>query len=346
VAAISRNGDNRPARLTLALAITLSALAHIIVIALALFLSNYMASGTKPIPAYTVQIVDNIPAGNLGTRKPVARRSHRPANPNRAATEPPDKNKVVVPQPKPEPKPDKNVIALNTTPKPSPTVAPTPTPTPTAEPTEAPTPTAVPTPPQTSKREKHQPKTKEKKPKARKRENPPSEIVKPRPTPSVDERLARLKQELLAEQLNRKREEADDKEEQAEEKPEEETNRREAANSIEGEGVGVGPGNGSLGTLKDPLFLLYYRTVQEQIKKAWSFSGPDSELTTSALFAIGPDGQLTGVKITRSSHDPSYDQSVIRAIRRAAPFPAPPERFRSQFGQGVEAVFRLAEMKS
>ena len=39
----------------------------------------------------------------------------------------------------------------------------------------------------------------------------------------------------------------------------------------EGGGYGVGPGKGSLGILQDPEFLLYYKTVQDQIKKAWTF---------------------------------------------------------------------------
>jgi hypothetical protein len=37
---------------------------------------------------------------------------------------------------------------------------------------------------------------------------------------------------------------------------------------------------------------------------------------------------------------------VIRAIRRAAPFPAPPEKFRDQFSAGIKAVFQLGELKS
>ena len=114
----------------------------------------------------------------------------------------------------------------------------------------------------------------------------------------------------------------------------------------EGEGYGVGNGKGSVGIQQDPQFLLYYQTVQDRIKKAWNYVGGSGDLTTSVTFAIGPDGSLTGVRLTQSSRDPAFDDSVIRAIRRAAPFPAPPEKYRPQFGEGVDAEFKLGELKS
>jgi TonB family protein len=119
-----------------------------------------------------------------------------------------------------------------------------------------------------------------------------------------------------------------------------------SANPSEGSGYGVGTGGGSAGILKDPEFLLYYKTVQDQIKKAWTFTGGSNDLTATVNFAIGPDGTLTGLKIGTSSNDSTFDDSVLRAIRRAAPFPAPPEKFRDQFSSGIEAVFQLGELKS
>ena len=68
-----------------------------------------------------------------------------------------------------------------------------------------------------------------------------------------------------------------------------------------GKGYGVGPGEGSQGILKDPEFLLYYNTVQDQIKKAWNFTGGSNDLTATVDFAIGPDGTLTGAKVGTSS---------------------------------------------
>ena len=114
----------------------------------------------------------------------------------------------------------------------------------------------------------------------------------------------------------------------------------------EGKGYGVGSGTGSVGMLQDPDFVLYYQAVQDKIKKAWSFMGGSSDLTATVDFSIGPDGALTGVKLAAGSKDSAFDESVIRAIRRAAPFPAPPDKYRSEFTQGIEAQFALGDLRS
>lgn len=159
------------------------------------------------------------------------------------------------------------------------------------------------------------------------------------PTPGVSERLAKLRKQLIAEHLAHKNSRA--------EKNQPETNGPVVAKTAtEGSGYGTGEGTGSMGIQQDPAFLAYYRTVQDRIKKAWSFGGGNPDLTTTALFAIGPDGHLLGVKITHSSHDAAFDDSVVRAIRLAAPFPPPPEKYKSQFAEGVEALFKLGELKS
>ncbi|HKF59063.1 MAG TPA: energy transducer TonB, partial [Blastocatellia bacterium] len=114
----------------------------------------------------------------------------------------------------------------------------------------------------------------------------------------------------------------------------------------EGQGYGVGSGTGSAGMLQDPDFVLYYQAVQDKIKKAWSFMGGSSDLTATVDFSIGPDGALTGVKLAAGSKDSAFDESVMRAIRRAAPFPAPPDKYRSEFMQGIEAQFALGDLRS
>jgi TonB family protein len=114
-----------------------------------------------------------------------------------------------------------------------------------------------------------------------------------------------------------------------------------------GSGYGIGPGTGSAGVLKSPEFVMYYRAVQERIKKNWSFWGGNNSLTATVYFAIGSDGQLTAApRVTQSSRDNAYDESVLRAIQRAAPFPAPPEECRELFGRGVEATFKLGDLNS
>lgn len=367
VAAPNLDGRDRSSRLGYAGAIILSALGHAVFFALVLvILPAYFRHPETTPPGYTVKIVDNIPAGDLGTHLPRLTQDHpHPADRS-------ERSKPAVEQHQPPPvAPDnaKTVIAFNMgssptpTPTPEPTPEPTeePTPEPAAEPTLAPTPkpTRAPTPKPTHKpTPRPTPKPRHRRPlptptpvprhSAHPRSRPhqgskPNQVVIARaePTPSVKEQLAALRASLLKEHLT---------ERAAAEKAR--ANGPSGGGPVvanaprEGEGYGVGTGKGSMGIQQDPQFLLYYQTVQDRIKKAWNYVGGSGDLTTSVTFAIGPDGSLTGVKLTQSSRDPAFDDSVIRAIRRAAPFPAPPEKYRPEFGEGIDADFKLGELKS
>jgi protein TonB len=174
-------------------------------------------------------------------------------------------------------------------------------------------------------------------------------MARAEPTPDVKEQLKKVREQLLAEHLR-----------ELKEKPEAETaaarNVRPVANprggpvvadrETEGRGYGVGSGSGSAGIQQDPDFLLYYDDVQERIKKAWSFAGNNPDLTATVTFGINPDGSLNAVKVTDTSRDPAFDDSVVRAIRRAAPFGPPPGKYQSMFAGGVEAVFKLSDLNS
>jgi colicin import membrane protein len=187
----------------------------------------------------------------------------------------------------------------------------------------------------------------------------------PRPlrTPSIKERLRKVREQLLKEHLQQLAKNArnppasDDGDDNGDDETEPAPaaahgERSEGGGPVAGDvaskgrGYGIGSGTGSVGILKDQEFLLYYQKVQERIKDAWSFGSGTKDLTTTVNFSIGPDGKLTGIEVARSSNNASFDQSVLRAIRRAAPFPAPPERYRDQFAQGIQAVFKLGELKS
>lgn len=113
-----------------------------------------------------------------------------------------------------------------------------------------------------------------------------------------------------------------------------------------GHGYGVGTGTGSAGIEQDAEFLLYYKDVQDKIKESWNFAGGNPNLTATVVFGINPDGSLNELKIINSSSDPAFDDSVLRAIKRAAPFLPPPEKYRGQFAGGVRAAFKLGQLKS
>src|SRR5262249_41812986 len=172
-------------------------------------------------------------------------------------------------------------------------------------------------------------------------------------TPSVQQRLARLRKQLLAESLKRRttgRADEDSEDEDADTAPPAAgaAGRGPVVGSIPraGAGYGVGSGTGSAGMLQDPDFVMYYQAVQDKIKKAWSFMGGSPDLTATVDFSIGPDGALTGVKLAAGSKDSAFHDSVLRAIRRAAPFPSPPDKYRAEFMQGIEAQFALGNLRS
>lgn len=384
-------------------AIALSALGHAALLYLALFaLPRWFTAEETPPPAYTVKIVDSLPAGDLGTHLPQLSRHHPIDN-----LETPDVNPPEPPEEKPPPQSkapkidapnnDPNAIALNNaTVTPEPTPEPTATPTPTPEPTVAETPvpaakpTQAPTPEQTQEptaRPTHKPRprptaqpTPRPQPRERTRKHAKHWKASPKPTPnvmfararaipkagrtpSIKERLRRVREQLMKEHLQQlakiaksRPEPGDDdtgddeggdgKEAPAAAHGERGTGPVAATVASNGRGYGVGAGTGSVGILQDPEFLLYYQKVQERIKDAWSFASGNRELTTTVTFGIGPDGKLTGIEVARSSNNNSFDESVKRAIRRAAPFPPPPAKYRDQFGQGVQAVFRLGDLRS
>jgi len=60
----------------------------------------------------------------------------------------------------------------------------------------------------------------------------------------------------------------------------------------------------ALGNYRISSFLLYYRTVQQKIKDAWTFPGGSNDLTATVnFFESVPTENLTGVKIAKGSGD-------------------------------------------
>ena len=356
MASRDHNGDEQPSRFGYFAAIFVSALGHAALFLTVFFIApRFLHPEEAAPPAYTVKIVDNIPAGDLGTHLP--RINRHPADEAKAAAPKPEESKLKAEPPKTELalNDEKNALKINAKPTDAPTATPTPEPTvaPTVEPTAAPTlaPTPQPT-PEPAKRAKPKP-TPDKASRNRPKSESTAAQAKIASTPSVAQRFAMLRRRMLAEHVKDLAKNPPPEDEDDDDSADDSAAGGPAgggpvvaSKASEGSGYGVGAGKGSVGILQDPEFILYYKTVQEQIKKSWTFTGGSNDLTATVNFAIGPDGALTAVKIGTSSNDSAFDDSVIRAIRRAAPFPAPPEKFRDQFASGIKALFKLGELKS
>ena len=322
-------------------AIIVSALGHaLFIFVIFVVLPGLLSSKPSP-PSYTVKIVDALPAGELGTHLPrlsqEAVKASKIPTPKVADNEAP--TSITTPPTPPPADEDKDSIALNTKNSPTPTPARMPTPRPTPpppRPTELATPTprprrrAQPTPRQTAT-----PHAQHLKPRAL--SSP--ELARPaaRPTPNIRQQMRKVHEQLMAEHLKQMKEEA---------------GRNPASGgpvlasrATEGKGFGVGAGSGSAGILQNADFLLYCQSIKKRIQDAWNFAGKNPKLTATVTVGINPDGSLNAVRVSDASRDPGFDDSVVRAIRLAAPFPPPPEQYRAQFADGVPVIFNLGALE-
>ena len=229
MASPDHNGDENPSRLGYFAAIFVSGLGHVAIFAFVFFVApRFLHPAEAPPPAYTVKIVDNIQAGDLGSHLP--RINRHAANESKSAAPKPQESKVKTEPAKPEKlalNDDKNALRINA-PTQAPTEAPTDTPTPTPEPTIEPTveptpeptvepgpslepnieateePTVAPTPEPTAQPTQQPTKHPTAKPtpeKARNRPKSGSTVAKIASTPSVAMRMAKLRAQLLAQHI-------------------------------------------------------------------------------------------------------------------------------------------------
>jgi colicin import membrane protein len=118
-----------------------------------------------------------------------------------------------------------------------------------------------------------------------------------------------------------------------------------SAGSGEGDGaagLGVG-GRGGPGIVKGMDFIIYQNRMLATIKENWAWVGQRSNLRVVVQFGIKENGDIVGLKISQPSGDPSYDESVLRAVKKSSPLPAPPESYRKDFAD-VELTFRPRDL--
>jgi TonB family protein len=115
-----------------------------------------------------------------------------------------------------------------------------------------------------------------------------------------------------------------------------------------GSGQGLGAqslgtgGVGGEGILKGVEFIAYQNRLINTIKGNWAWAGRKSDLKVVVQFGIKETGEIVGLRVIHRSGDPTYDESVLRAIKRSSPFSAPPEAHRNEFAD-VEMTFRPSD---
>lgn len=78
------------------------------------------------------------------------------------------------------------------------------------------------------------------------------------------------------------------------------------------------------GVVRPPEFFEYLKRLEKHIKSGWIWQDANAALVTQVVFEMSPDGRITGIQVVKGSGNPSYDDSVYRAISKASPAPPPP----------------------
>ena len=117
-----------------------------------------------------------------------------------------------------------------------------------------------------------------------------------------------------------------------------------SAGAGEGEGAAaLGSGGRGGGIVKGVEFVVYFNRMRSLIKQRWTWVGKRSDLEVTVRFGIQENGEIVGLRIVQNSGDPSYDDSVFRAVLRASPLPPPPESYREDF-KSVELRFQPKDL--
>ncbi len=317
--------------------VLLSALVHVVAIVVILLLPDRFGLRAHPEQAYVVDLVSSdqlagtnlVPGGKGKVAAPKKVEAKPPPPPPRVA----EVKKKEEPPPKKEapPPPEKAAVVIAAATKPKPAA---PTPTPVVEAQAAPSPT----------KPKPEPKAEAK---AKKEEKPKVEPThaavakkraaeKPARTPTLTKKekealAARERDERIAKAIERVQQEG-------------------AGSGAGHKGKEKGGGPLSLGTGQGPgggvvmgiEYLMYRNQLETRLKQAWAWAGK-RDLEATVHFRIGEDGRIFDVRITKSSGDAAYDESVVRAVRTVNPLSPPPQAYRKEFSD-VEYTFTPQNM--
>ena len=82
-----------------------------------------------------------------------------------------------------------------------------------------------------------------------------------------------------------------------------------------------------------PEFAAYRNLIMARVRNAWNWFDTRNSTVPKVRLQIGPDGNvdLQRMIVTHSSGNKEFDESILRAIRKANPFPPPPAEARKPY---------------
>jgi colicin import membrane protein len=104
-----------------------------------------------------------------------------------------------------------------------------------------------------------------------------------------------------------------------------------SAKPVKGNQVNAGS---SLTGLEKIDFDRYFHSVEERIRQNWSLPEwlINSPLRAQVLVLIDENGGVIKKQVLKSSGNSEFDERMLDAVEKSAPFPAPPDRLRSTLG--------------
>ena len=174
-----------------------------------------------------------------------------------------------------------------------------------------------------------QPEKEEKKPVVEKKPEPP--VEEPAAEPPVPKTVEKPK-------LKKKEETAAPQKPPVEESPTDEQRDRQILAALDKVRSRVKPAAGT--AVRGLPFLLYTRQVKQRVRDSWIVAQEKPGVSAVVRFGILPSGDIVAIELARGSGDRVFDESVLRAVKKADPLPPPPEAYRHEFTrQKVEVVF-------
>lgn len=92
------------------------------------------------------------------------------------------------------------------------------------------------------------------------------------------------------------------------------------------------------GVVKPREFFLYLEKLKNTLKGHWTWFDKNNLLIATVQIFIEPNGDVTSVRIRKTSGNSLFDESVIRAVKEASPVPPPPAVVYNDF-RIVDIVF-------
>lgn len=159
----------------------------------------------------------------------------------------------------------------------------------------------------------------------------------------LKKKLEQDQKKKVQEELDRKKKEAEarEKEKQERDKRLSDLARQIKSKQYEGESVNAGGEGfgaarlggqaGGGGTLGAYALVAYQNELQEHVKSGWRWMVRTEHLRTLVRVKIEQNGNISDVKVEQSSGNSNFDDSVVRAVRKASPVPPPPKEHYSHF---------------